>query len=77
MLYQYHRIRIVKVGKDLQDHQDQTPQCPLQSTSGHFFHFFNTPPPPWAAHADNPFREEILPNVQPELPLAHLEAISS
>ena len=38
-----------------------------------------TPPLPWAACSvlDNPFGEEIFPNIQPKRPPAQLNAISS
>ncbi|KFV77411.1 AP-1 complex subunit beta-1, partial [Dryobates pubescens] len=36
-----------------------------------------TPPPPWAAHSNPSFCEELLPKIKPKLPLAQLEPVSS
>ena len=78
MLGTYLNHRITKVGKDLQDHLAQpsiyhqyfpTKLCPLVqhlniSTSPGTV----TQPPPWAAvpAPDHSFREEHIPNIQPE-----------
>ena len=84
------RIRVTKVGKDLQDQPDQpstyhqyfpTKLCPsvqhltfLKHFPGGWPHHLPGQPIPVPGHS---FREETVPNIQPESPLAQLEATPS
>ena len=80
--------RIIKVGKDLQNHVIQLytyfQYCPLNHVPEYHtymflehlqgFHYYQGQPPPVSDHS---FRVEEFLNTQPKPPLAQLEAISS